>query len=147
LVKTIVEGLMQSGIPWGLVMAGFFLGAVVELCSLPSLPFAVGLYLPVSTMTPIFVGGCIRQFVETRYRRDAAELDHRREQGILFSSGLIGGEGLLGVGIALYAFYFDKPRGLGLEWPAPLGEIVALVVFVGLGYLLFRRTRWGGQPI
>ncbi len=141
LVKTIVEGLLQTGIPWGLVMAGFFLGAVVELCGLPSLPFAVGLYLPVSSMTPIFVGGCIRRFVEHRFANVPAELSHRRERGILFASGLIGGEGLLGVGVALYAFYFGKPGGIGVAWQEPWGELAALAVFAALGYLLYRRTK------
>jgi len=141
LVKTIVEGLLQSGIPWGLVFAGFFLGAVVELCSLPSLPFAVGLYLPVSSMTPIFLGGCIRHYVERRFRSNPEELERRRERGILFSSGLIGGEGLLGVGVALYAFYYGKPEGVGLVWPEPFGEIFALALFAALGYLLYRRTK------
>ena len=91
-------------------------------------------------MTPIFAGGCIRYFVEARFKKDAAGLARRRERGILFSSGLIGGEGILGVGIALYAFYFDKPQGIGLNWPEPFGEIVALVLFAALGYLLYRRT-------
>jgi putative OPT family oligopeptide transporter len=141
LVKTIVEGLLQSGIPWELVLAGFFLGAVMELCSLPSLPFAVGLYLPVSSMMPIFFGGCIRQFIERRYNNDPEELSRRRERGILFSSGLIGGEGLLGVGVALYAFYFSKPKGIGLVWPEPWGEIVAIAIFAALGFLIYRRTK------
>jgi len=141
LVKTIVEGLLQSGIPWGLVAAGFFLGAIVELCGLPSLPFAVGLYLPVSTMTPIFVGGCIRQLVERLNQNDPAALARKRERGILFSSGLVGGEGLMGVGVALWAFYFSKPTGVGLTWPEPAGELVALALFALMGYLLFRRTK------
>lgn len=141
LVKTIVEGLLQSGIPWGLVMAGFFLGAVVELCGLPSLPFAVGLYLPVSSMTPIFAGGCIRRFVDHRFANAPAELSRRRERGILFASGLIGGEGLLGVGVALYAFYFSTPEGVGIVWQQPWGELAALTVFAALGYLLYRRTK------
>lgn len=141
LVKTIVEGLMQSGIPWSLVLIGFFLGAVVELCSLPSLPFAVGLYLPVSSMMPIFMGGCIRAIVERRFASDPDELSKRRERGILFSSGLIGGEGLLGVGLALYALYFDKPQGIGLHWTQPWGQIVALIIFLAMGYLLYRRTK------
>jgi hypothetical protein len=91
-------------------------------------------------MMPIFVGGCIRKFVEHRYAGNPEELSRRRERGILFSSGLIGGEGLLGVGVALYAFYFNKPTGIGLVWPEPWAEIVALAVFAALGFLLFRRT-------
>jgi len=141
LMKTIIEGVLQSGVPWKLVLIGAFLGAIAELCSIPSLPFAVGLYLPVSTMTPIFVGGCIRYFIEKRHRHDPEALERRRESGILFSSGLIGGEGLLSVGIALYAFYWGKPGGVGLVWPWHFSEIVSLVLFALLGYILVRRTR------
>ena len=140
LMKTIVEGVLESGIPWGLILVGAGLGVIIELFRLPSLPFAVGLYLPVSTMTPIFFGGLIRKYIESRYHGNESELDQRRENGILFSSGLIGGEGLMGVGIALYAFYFGKPAGIGLDWPAPLGEIVSFALFLGLGWLLYSRA-------
>lgn len=145
LMKTIIEGVLQSGVPWKLVFIGVFLGAIVELCSLPSLPFAVGLYLPVSTMTPIFIGGCIRYFIEKRHAGDHETLEKRRENGILFSSGLIGGEGLLSVGIALYAFYWGKPGGLGLAWPWHWGEIVSVALFALLGFMLVKRTRLGKQ--
>jgi hypothetical protein len=60
-------------------------------------------------------------------------------RGILFSSGLVGREGLMGV--ALWAFYFDKPTGVGLIWPEPAGELVALALFALMGYLLFRRAQ------
>jgi putative OPT family oligopeptide transporter len=141
LMKTIIEGVLQSGIPWGLVLAGAMLGAVIELCSLPSLPFAVGLYLPLSTMTPIFFGGCLRHFIEHRFRSDQSELSRRRESGILFSSGLIGGQGFTGVIVALWAFYYGKPEGIGIDWPSPLGELISLAVFVALGLLMYSRTR------
>jgi putative OPT family oligopeptide transporter len=140
LMKTIVEGVLDAGIPWGLVLAGVGLGIIIELFRLPSLPFAVGLYLPVTTMTPIFFGGLIKKYIETRYRDDEVGLERRRENGVLFSSGLIGGEGFMGVGIALWAFNFGKPGGLGLEWPVPLGEIVSFVLFMGLGAILFQRA-------
>lgn len=143
LMKTIIEGVLEAGIPWGLILTGVGLGIIIELFRLPSLPFAVGLYLPVSTMTPIFFGGAIRRYIETRRYDDPALLDRRREDGILFGSGLIGGEGLLGVGIALYAFYFGKPAGLGLTWPIGLDEIVSFLFFIGLGYFLFRRAKAG----
>ncbi len=141
LMKTIVEGVLESGVPWRLVLIGVFLGAIVELLSLPSLPFAVGLYLPVSTMTPIFVGGCIRYFIERKHQNDSSTLNKRREKGILFSSGLIGGEGLLSVGIALYAFYWGKPPGVGVTWSEPWGELVSLAIFALVGFLLWRKTR------
>jgi len=141
LMKTIIEAVLETGVPWELLLIGVFLGVIIELCSLPSLPFAVGLYLPVSTMTPIFFGGCIRHFIEKKYRADKTALAARRERGILFASGLIGGEGILGVGIALYAFYWGKPVGVGLVWPVPLGEIVSFGIFLILGYVLLLRTR------
>jgi len=141
LMKTVIEGVLQAKIPWGFVIAGAGLGAIVELLRLPSLPFAVGLYLPVSTMTPIFVGGCIRRFIEKKYERSEAELTQRREKGILFGSGLIAGEGLLGVGIALYAFFLGKPEGIGHILPATPGDILSLTIFALLGSILFRRTK------
>jgi putative OPT family oligopeptide transporter len=139
LMKTIVEGVLQSGIPWDLVLLGVFIGIVVELCSLPSLPFAVGLYLPVSSMTPIFIGGLLRHIIERRYASNEEELNRRRENGILFSSGLIGGEGLLGVAIALYAFYFGRPGGIGIDLGSPWEDILSLAAFALLGAILLRR--------
>lgn len=140
LIKTIIEGVLSSGIPWGLVFIGVALGVIIELLALPSLPFAVGLYLPVSTMTPIFIGGLIRRYVDYRNRHDASRQEECRERGILFSSGLIGGEGLMGVGISLWAFFFAKPEGIGVSWAEPFGSLTSLAVFAVLGYLLFRRT-------
>ena len=99
---------------------------VCELARIPSLPFAVGVYLPVSTMTPLFVGGLIRLWMEKK-ARDEVEAGERRERGILLGSGFVGGEGLLGVGIALVAVAKSRrPDGIGTEW---LGtELVAMLV-------------------
>jgi putative OPT family oligopeptide transporter len=141
LMKTIIEGVLEIGIPWGLVLIGVGLAIIAELFSIPSLPFAVGLYLPVSTMTPIFMGGAIRKYVEWKNREDEDELERRNENGVLFGSGLIGGQGFATVIIAFYAFYKGRPGGVGMEWPVPLGEITAFVIFAVLGYILFRRTR------
>ena len=160
LMKTIVEGVLESGIPWGLVMVGAGLGLIAELFRLPSLPFAVGIYLPVSSMTPIFIGGAIRHFIERRSGADKQVIAGRRERGILFSSGLIGGEGLLGVGIAAWAYLQGKPEGIGFTWPAPLGDTVSLVLFGLMGISavppnenspggrqrLIRRSRSGAHP-
>jgi hypothetical protein len=91
-------------------------------------------------MTPIFWGGLIRKYIEIRNADNPDLLNQRRENGVLFSSGLIGGEGLMGVGVALWAFNFGKPAGLGLQWPVPLGEIVSLWLFIVLAGLLFWRA-------
>ncbi len=143
LMKTIIEGVLQTGVPWGLVLMGVFLGILIELCRLPSLPFAVGLYLPISTMTPIFIGGCLKKYIEHKYRADNPELTRHEERGVLFSSGLIGGEGLTGVGIAFYAFYFDKFEGIGLVWPEILEKLISLFFFALLGWLLYWRIEAG----
>ena len=106
-----------------------------ELARIPSLPFAVGVYLPVSTMTPLFLGGLLRGLFE----RTAATPDvaaNYRERGILLSSGFVGGEGLLGVGIAAVAFISgSKPAGIGTGWLGPhwLVETAGLVAF---GFLI-----------
>src|SRR5207245_11422345 len=63
LMSFIIEGIMSQRLPWGLVLLGVFISIVLELCGLSSLAFAVGVYLPVSTSTPIMVGGLVRWLV------------------------------------------------------------------------------------
>lgn len=135
LMKTVVEGVLSANLPWGLVLIGAALAAVAELLSVPSLPFAVGIYLPLSTMTPVFVGGCIRRLVD--HLRKGSETVHGN--GVLMGSGLIAGEGLMGVAIAFFAFYTGgKPKGLGLSLSPVVGQLISLAFFTLLGYYLFR---------
>ena len=126
LMKLVIDGVLDQNLPWALVAIGAGIAIVCEIARIPSLPFAVGVYLPVSTMTPIFVGGLIRLWME-RKARDASQAADRRERGILLGSGFVGGEGLLGVGIALVAVAKSaRPEGIGTEW---LGsELVAMLV-------------------
>ncbi len=138
LMKTVVEGVLQANLPWGLVFIGAGLALVAELLGIKPLAFAVGIYLPLSTMVPVFLGGVIRRIVDHHSRDDEALLESRRDQGVLFSSGLIAGEGLLGVAIAFYAFFYGKPSGLGIDWPGHMGEIVSFLLFMGLGFYLLR---------
>ena len=112
-MKTVIEGVLQADLPWGLVLTGAAIAGMSELLGVPSLPFAVGIYLPLASMTPVFVGGVIRYFVDQR----AAKKEQGNEQGVLFGSGLIAGEGLIGVAIAAYAVIYSKTPGLGFEWP------------------------------
>jgi putative OPT family oligopeptide transporter len=144
LMKTVVEGVLQANLPWGLVIVGASLSLVVMLLGIPALPFAVGVYLPAATMTPLFIGGCIRALVEWNARRDGADPSARSEQGILLGSGFIAGEGLMGVMVALYAFTTSsKPAGFGIDLGEPFGSIVAMLIFSGLGYMLFASSRKG----
>jgi putative OPT family oligopeptide transporter len=109
MMKLVVDGIIDQSIPWSLVLIGCGITLVVALLRLPTLAFAVGVYLPLATMTPIFVGGLIRRIVEKKSAGNRNQLQKRRESGILFGSGLVGGEGLMGVGIAAYAFFAGRP--------------------------------------
>jgi putative OPT family oligopeptide transporter len=142
LMKLVVEGVLSQNIPWGLVLAGGCFAIVVELFGIPSLPFAVGIYLPVSTMTPIFVGGVIRRALEKRSEGDEATLNERRERGVLLGSGMVGGEGLMGVAIAFYAVVMkSQPEGFGDEWLGPLAPIFPLLAFAAAAVLLWYAAR------
>lgn len=141
LMKTVVEGVLGGDLPWGLVLIGGAFAIVAELLRIPSLPFAVGIYLPLSTMTPIFVGGLVRQIIERQAGQDEELRTRKKEKGILLGSGFIAGEGIAGVAIALYAFIAKaKPKGIGLVWPGHLGDFIALVAFLLLIIYLFRRA-------
>jgi putative OPT family oligopeptide transporter len=142
LMKTVIDGVFQANLPWELVLAGASLAAVAELFSIPSLPFAVGIYLPLDTMTPVFVGGCIRYFVEKSAKGNKEIISKKKEKGILLSSGLIAGEGLLMVIVAAYAFVIKaKPAGIGFEFTEPWGEIISFAAFGLLAYFLVSKTR------
>lgn len=129
LMKLVIEGVLQNSLPWILVGIGIVIALVAELFRIPSLPFAVGVYLPVTTMVPVFFGGILRMIMEKR-ASSSEEAASRREKGVLFGSGLVGGEGLLGVGIAAYAFVIGKkPAGFGYGWAGWAADWIALLAF------------------
>ena len=143
LMKTVIEGVLGGNLPWGLVMIGGSIAIVAEILGIPSLPFAVGIYLPLSTMTPLYVGGVVRHFVEKSAGSDEALKTKKKERGILLGSGFIAGEGIAMVLVAIYAYIVKaKPKGIGLVWPGHLGDFVALGAFVLLvGYLIMKTRR------
>jgi uncharacterized oligopeptide transporter (OPT) family protein len=134
-MKLVIDGVLAQSLPWTLVAIGAGIAIVAELLRIPSLPFAVGVYLPVSTMFPVFLGGGLRMILERRAQSDD-ERTARRDRGILFGSGLVGGEGLIGVVIAGAAGYAvsrgQTPWSLGYEWAGAAAEWLALALFVGL---------------
>lgn len=144
LMKTMIDGVLSGNLPWALILTGAAIAGAAAIMGLPALPFAVGLYLPLATMFPVFVGGVIRYFVQERYQGDTEVKEARREKGVLFGSGLIAGEGVMGVLIAVYAFVTIKAgwtRWMGPfgEWweKAPLaGNIVAFCILCTIGGLL-----------
>jgi putative OPT family oligopeptide transporter len=142
LMKTVIEGVLGGNLPWGLVMIGGTISITAELLRVPSLPFAVGIYLPLSTMTPLYVGGVVRHFVDKRSGSDQELKKKRGEKGILLGSGFIAGEGIAMVCVAIYAFVKKaKPEGIGLVWPGYLGDFIALAAFFGLVAYIFFKAR------
>lgn len=143
LMKLVIDGVIDQSLPWGLVAIGVGIAILCELLRIPSLPFAVGVYLPLSTMTPVFLGGMLRWWLERR-APDKETREARRERGVLLGSGFVGGEGLLGVGIAAVAFIAGtKPAGIGTGWLGPdwvamLAGAIVFALFVGWFY---RRAR------
>ncbi|MEE9118947.1 MAG: oligopeptide transporter, OPT family [Calditrichia bacterium] len=139
LMKIVIEGVLENALPWGLVGIGIVIAIVAELFRIPSLPFAVGVYLPVATMMTVFLGGLLRHIME-RTSKSEEEKERRRENGILLGSGFVGGEGLLGVAIAGVAFYYGRaPRGIGEEWAGTFAPILGLAAFGLLAYVFINR--------
>lgn len=103
LMKMIVEGVMGGNLPWTLVGIGAFIAIVVEVLGIPVLPFAIGLYLPIHLSTPMMVGGAVKWLVEKKKNSSEKEKKDADENGVLFSSGLIAGEGLVGIFLAILA--------------------------------------------
>jgi putative OPT family oligopeptide transporter len=138
LMQLVIEGVLESSLPWGLVGIGVGIALVCELLRIPSLPFAVGVYLPVTTMVPVFFGGLLRWAAE-KYGSSEDDKAGRRERGVLFGSGLVGGEGLFGVVIAAVAFIrSEAPHGFGFGWAGGWGQWLTALVFGVLGFYFWR---------
>lgn len=103
LMKMVVEGVMGDSLPWTFVFAGAAMAIAAEILGIPVLPFAVGLYLPIHLSTAIMSGGLVRLFFEKRKSASEKEKKSAVDRGILYSSGLIAGEGLVGIFLAVLA--------------------------------------------
>lgn len=129
LMKLIIEGVMENNLPWGLVLIGVFIAVLVEIIGIPVLPFAIGVYLPVQLNACIMVGGFVRLGL------DKMKCDEDRKKavvndGTLFCSGMIAGEGLVGILLALLAvFGLDKYIDLSANIPAVVANVGGIVLF------------------
>jgi putative OPT family oligopeptide transporter len=145
LMATIIKGLLNQNLPWGLVLVGVFISVTLELCGIRSLSFAVGSYLPIATTAPIFAGGLVRAFVERKTSAAAAESEVGA--GTLFSSGLIAGGSLCGI---LYAVLvgtgkIEVPEAIGNAMPfmhdGTSGYIAGALLFIVLAVILARAAQ------
>jgi putative OPT family oligopeptide transporter len=148
LMKTVIEGVLSGSLPWPLVGTGAALSVCALIAGLPGLSFAVGIYLPLGTLAPVFVGGIVRRFVEWR-RREAKPGES--DSGVLAASGMIAGEGLAGVAIALLIAGTTRFPGLkaalakvhfaakGFTWvEGAVATAIGIVLVVGVCGVLVR---------
>lgn len=132
LMKMIVEGVMGGNLPWALVFIGVFISIAVEVIGISSLPVAIGLYLPLELSTTIMLGGLIRLIVDKKKEKaNAKEKNEDAGSGILFCSGMIAGEGLVGILLAIFAVVgIDKYINLSAYVPAPVSTVLGIVLLV-----------------
>ncbi len=136
LMKLVIDGVLDQNLPWALIGIGVVLALVVAAFRVPVLAFAVGVYLPLYTMAAVFVGGLLRHLL-TR-NQEEKESERRREQGVLFGSGLVGGGGLTGVLLASWVGLTGgkKITGIPLDLPAPVAQAIALLAVLAIAGLL-----------
>ena len=140
LFALITHGILNQKLPWILVLLGVITAIVMELCGVSSLPFAVGVYLPLSSTTPIFLGGLVRYVVERFGRRPAdrpaSEMESEMSPGVLLSTGYIAGGTIAGVLIAFLTFSDTITAALAVGEHLPYQTASALVTFALLAVLL-----------
>jgi uncharacterized oligopeptide transporter (OPT) family protein len=138
IMATVVQGVMDANLPWAPIIVGAMIALAVELLGIGSLPVAIGLYLPLSLSAPIMAGGLVSLII-ARLSRTEEQLRRRREGGILFSSGLVAGDALIGVAVAFmiggwpsYMEYYDAHEGMWNTVTGSFGPYLSLIMFAGL---------------
>ncbi len=146
LMSVVIDGLLTHKLPWDLILLGAAIAVFVELLGFRSLTFAVGVYLPLSSTMPVFLGGLVRKIADATYHREPDAEDE--SQGTLYCSGLIAGASILGIAAAMLGFLpgFDRESGyhpaVALLRHLPFGiaesNLFAALVLAALGFLMWR---------
>lgn len=140
LIRLVIDGVLDGNLPWALVFVGMAMAFCVEIMGLPTLAFAVGLYLPIHLAVPIMAGGLVRLGIEKLSTEEMVR-EERREQGVLYGSGMIAGAALIGVlGAALAFFEVEVPAP-----DSPPAQIGAVIAF-GVIALSLWQIAWKGLP-
>jgi len=154
LMSELIRGILGGQMPWALVLLGVFISVVLELCGIPSLAFAVGVYIPLSSSAPIFVGGAVRWLVDRKLRHqlkdhnlDEHELTAETDKspGVLLASGYIAGGAIAGIIIAFIAGVLPSVDGAISRWAAtssplhsgPSADLLSLLPFAAIAVLLY----------
>jgi uncharacterized oligopeptide transporter (OPT) family protein len=161
LMSTVINGILNRSLPWGLVLFGVFIVVMLELAGVRSLAFAVGAYLPIATTAPIFAGGFVRWLVDRKsgVKEATAHAEGEVTSGALFASGLIAGGALAGLlivapmeakrsAVAAAAARAGTEAGIapfdfGAQWWPGIaaGNTLAVIMFIGLALILYRAAR------
>ena len=148
LMKMIIEGIMGGNLPWGLILIGVFIAIIIEILRIPVLPVAIGIYLPIQLNACIMVGGLIRLFFDKM--KEGKKKNNIISNGILFCSGMIAGEGLVGILLAILAVVgvssaLDISGLLSLpNWALSIGSILVFALVI-LSLLKF--TIWNKKAV
>ena len=135
MMKMLVEGIMDANLPWALILIGVFVAVVIEILKIPVMPFAVGMYLPFSLSAGIMAGGIVR-FIVDKVKGTDEEKKERADKGVLFTSGLIAGEGIMGIVLAILAVA-GVDQVIQLKFSLP--QWASLVIFILLLFFLYTR--------
>lgn len=132
-ISVLVEGIFSGNLPWGLLLIGAALGLMAELLGVPALPFAIGIYLPISLSVPIFVGGLVRAALVKK--------GHDNDSGVLYASGLVAGDAIVGViGAGLAVGGISLGFGAGLL-PEGIANAVCLAAFALMAVSIYTTTK------
>jgi putative OPT family oligopeptide transporter len=144
LMKLVIDGVLDQNLPWALIFIGVGIAGVAALFKIPTLAFAVGVYLPLSTMGAVFFGGLLRWMLGRN--QDPTTKESRREKGVLFGSGLVGGGGLTGVILAVWVVAVRRGEPIAgfapdiPGWASMLLAAATIALILGImGYYAKRR--------
>ncbi len=150
LMATLIKGILSFNLDWQFVLVGVFIAVVIELCGIKALSFAIGIYLPLSTTLPIFIGGAIRGIVEWRNKRKKIEISAEEEdlgKGNLFATGLVAGGALAGVLVAILSSIpsvsnklgsVNAEQGITSSLGAEGYKWLGVAFFALMGFVLYR---------
>lgn len=139
LMKMIVEGIMGGNLPWTLVFVGVFLALGLEILRVPVMPFAIGLYLPIYLNATIMIGGVVRGLMDIRKNVDEKTKERQSTDGTLYCAGMIAGEGLVGIALAILAVV---EVDLSLADKISFGNIGGIVLMVLMILCLLKFSLW-----
>jgi putative OPT family oligopeptide transporter len=149
LMATLTRGILSQNLPWQYIMVGIFIAVMVELCGIKALAFAIGLYLPLSTTLPIFIGGGVKGYMDWRKKKNNILIEESDlSRGNLYATGLVAGGAIMGVIIAVLNVFFADGMGAVSAEHALTGALgvggynmLAVTFFVGMMLLLYRTAK------